>query len=92
MSHFGVEFAAQRRARIANGGTTDNGSRDVYRIEANYHLSLPGYIFLEPSVQYIINPSNFNNPAARDLSDDGVVVALQFGIDLGKALGLSSSN
>lgn len=50
----------------------------------------PGYVFLEPSVQYVINPSNVYNPTARDLNDDGLVVALQFGIDLGKALGLSA--
>ncbi|WP_129139513.1 carbohydrate porin [Modicisalibacter coralii] len=86
------QLEAQRAARIANGGTTDTGSRNVYRVETNYHLGLPGYVFLEPSVQYVINPSNVYNPAARDLNDDGVVVALQFGIDLGKTLGLSASD
>lgn len=86
------QLEAQRAARIGNGGSTDTGARDVYRVETNYHLGLPGYIFLEPSVQYVINPSNFYNPSARDLNDDGVVVALQFGIDLGKAMGLTPSD
>lgn len=84
------QLEAQRMARMTNGGTSEYGSRHVYRIEANYHLALPGYIFVQPSVQYIINPSNFYNPSAPELSDNGFVVALQFGIDLGKALGLTA--
>ncbi|NWO55141.1 carbohydrate porin [Chromohalobacter israelensis] len=86
------QLEAQRDARMANGGSADTGSRHVYRIETNYHLGLPGYIFLEPSVQYVINPSNFYNPSARHLNDDGLVVALQFGINLGKAMGLTPSD
>lgn len=86
------QLEAQRDARMANGGSADTGSRNVYRIETNYHLGLPGYIFLEPSVQYVINPSNFYNPSARHLNDDGLVVALQFGINLGKAMGLTPSD
>ncbi|MHB0775539.1 carbohydrate porin [Halomonas sp. WWR20] len=86
------QLQAQREARVAQGGEDTIGSDDVYRIEANYHVGLPHYIFLEPSIQYVINPSNFYNPGARHLNDDGFVVALQFGINLGMATGLTISD
>ncbi|MHB0774239.1 carbohydrate porin [Halomonas sp. WWR20] len=80
---------AQREARVAQGGVDTAESSGVHRFEMNYHLGLPHYMFLEPSVQYIVNPSNFFNPGARRLNDDGMVVALQFGIDFGLATGLT---
>ena len=43
---------------------------------------------LEPSVQYLINPDNFYNPEARELSGNGFVVGLQVNLDIASLLGL----
>lgn len=78
----------QQQARIANGGDTRLGERNVYAIEANGHFALTRHLALEPSVQYLINPDNFYNPEARELSGNGFVVGLQVMFDVGAALGL----
>ncbi|ROO27625.1 OprB family carbohydrate-selective porin [Salinisphaera orenii MK-B5] len=81
------QLEAQRMLRVASGGEDRSAPDDTYRIEANYHVALPWNAFAEPTVQYVINPSNFYNPAAPRLNDDGVVVGVQLGIDIGKGLG-----
>lgn len=78
----------QQQARIANGGDPSLGERNVYAIEANGHFALTRHLALEPSAQYLINPDNFYNPEARELSGNGFVVGLQVMYDVGAALGL----
>lgn len=78
----------QQQARIANGGDPRLGERHVYALEANAHIALTRQLALEPSVQYLINPDNFYNPEARELSGNGFVVGLQVTLDVGSLLGL----
>lgn len=78
----------QQQARTANGGDPRLGERHVYALEANAHIALTRQLALEPSVQYLINPDNFYNPEARELSGNGFVVGLQVTLDVGSLLGL----
>ncbi|MFJ7141362.1 carbohydrate porin [Pseudomonas protegens] len=78
----------QQQARTANGGDPRLGERNVYALEANAHIALTRQLALEPSVQYLINPDNFYNPEARELSGNGFVVGLQVTLDVGSLLGL----
>ncbi|PNG31621.1 MULTISPECIES: carbohydrate porin [Pseudomonas] len=78
----------QQQARTANGGDPRLGERNVYALEANAHIALTRQLAVEPSVQYLINPDNFYNPEARELSGNGFVVGLQVTLDLGSLLGL----
>ncbi|NVZ20089.1 carbohydrate porin [Pseudomonas costantinii] len=81
-----LEF--QQRMRTDNGGDPRLGDRDVYALEANGHFALSRNVSIEPSVQYLINPDNFYNPGARELSGNGFVVGLQVMLDVGSMLGL----
>lgn len=81
-----LEF--QQRMRTDNGGDPRLGDRDVYALEANGHFALSRNVSVEPSVQYLINPDNFYNPGARELSGNGFVVGLQVMLDVGSMLGL----
>ncbi|MEE4150097.1 carbohydrate porin [Pseudomonas viridiflava] len=78
----------QQRLRTAAGGDPDLGERNVYAVEANGHFALTRNLSIEPSVQYLINPDNFYNPGAPQLSNNGFVVGLQVTLDVGSALGL----
>ncbi|UCZ85001.1 carbohydrate porin [Pseudomonas sp. L5B5] len=78
----------QQQARIASGGDAHLGERNVYALEANAHIALTRQLALEPSLQYLINPDNFYNPQARELSGNGFVVGLQVTLDVGSLLGL----
>lgn len=78
----------QQQARIANDGDSRLGRRNVYALEANANIALTRQLTLEPSVQYLINPDNFYNPEARELSGNGFVVGLQVSLDVGSLLGL----
>lgn len=78
----------QQQARSANGGDPRLGERNVYALEANAHIALTRQLAVEPSVQYLINPDNFYNPEARELSGNGFVVGLQVTLDVGSLLGL----
>lgn len=82
------QLIAQQRARIANGGDSRLGQRNVYAIEANGHFAVAPHVAIETSVQYLIRPDNFYNPEARHLSNDGFVVGLQVMVDAGALLGL----
>lgn len=81
-----LEF--QQRMRTDNNGDPRLGDRDVYALEANGHFALSRNLSIEPSVQYLINPDNFYNPGARELSGNGFVVGLQVMLDVGSMLGL----
>ncbi|MGH8450994.1 carbohydrate porin [Pseudomonas sp.] len=81
-----LEF--QQRMRTDNNGDPRLGDRDVYALEANGHFALSRNLSIEPSVQYLINPDNFYNPGARELSGNGFVVGLQVMLDIGSMLGL----
>lgn len=81
-----LEF--QQRMRTDNNGDPRLGERDVYALEANGHFALSRNLSIEPSVQYLINPDNFYNPGARDLSGNGFVVGVQVMLDVGSMLGL----
>lgn len=81
-----LEF--QQRMRTDNGGDPRLGDRYVYALEANGHFALSRNVSIEPSVQYLINPDNFYNPGARELSGNGFVVGLQVMLDVGSMLGL----
>lgn len=81
-----LEF--QRESRMAAGGDSRLGQRDVYALETNAHIALSQEIALETSVQYIFNPDNFYNPGAPELSSDGFVVGVQLIVDIGTLLGL----
>ncbi len=85
------QIEAQREARVANGGTAERGSRDVFRIETNYHLGLPAYMFLEPSVQYN-QPQQLLQSGSTTSQMTGSSWRCSFGIDLGKAMGLSAAD
>ena len=50
--------------------------------------ALTRQLAVEPSVQYLINPDNFYNPEARELSGNGFVVGLQVTLDVVSLLGL----
>lgn len=78
----------QQQARTANDGDPRLGERNVYALEANAHIALTRQLAVEPSVQYLINPDNFYNPEARELSGNGFVVGLQVTLDVGSLLGL----
>lgn len=78
----------QQQLRTANGGDSRLGERNVYAIEANGHFALTPQLAIEPSVQYLINPDNFYNPEARELSGNGFVVGMQVTLDVGSLLGL----
>ncbi|MCU1725978.1 carbohydrate porin [Pseudomonas sp. 7P_10.2_Bac1] len=81
-----LEF--QRRVRTDNNGDTRLGDRNVFALEANGHFALSRNLSIEPSVQYLINPDNFYNPGARELSGNGFVIGLQVMLDVGSMLGL----
>ncbi|MGZ0716751.1 carbohydrate porin [Pseudomonas palleroniana] len=81
-----LEF--QQRVRTASNGDPRLGERDVYALEANGHFALSRNVSVEPSVQYLINPDNFYNPGARELSGNGFVLGLQVILDVGSMLGL----
>ncbi|MDI3250477.1 Porin B [Pseudomonas fluorescens] len=78
----------QQRMRMAADGDPELGERNVYAVEANGHFALTRNLAIEPSIQYIINPDNFYNPGATQLSNNGFVVGLQVTLDVGSALGL----
>ncbi|WP_240350349.1 carbohydrate porin [Pseudomonas viridiflava] len=78
----------QQRLRVAAGGDPQMGERNVYALEANGHFALTRHLVIEPSVQYIINPDNFYNPGAPQLSNNGFVIGLQVALDVGSFLGL----
>ncbi len=78
----------QQRLRTAAGGDPELGERNVYALEANGHFALTRTLSIEPSVQYVINPDNYYNPGAAQLSNDGFVVGVQFALDIGSVLGL----
>jgi len=78
----------QQRLRTAAGGDPELGERNVYAVEANGHFALTRNLAIEPSIQYIINPDNFYNPGATQLSNNGFVVGLQVTLDVGSVLGL----
>ncbi|OPA92863.1 porin [Pseudomonas fluorescens] len=78
----------QQRLRTAAGGDPELGERNVYAVEANGHFALTRNLSIEPSIQYIINPDNFYNPGATQLSNNGFVVGLQVALDIGSVLGL----
>ena len=82
------QLAFQQRLRTDNNGNPRLGERDVYALEANAHVALSRNLSIEPSVQYLINPDNFYNPGARELSGNGFVVGLQVMLDVGSLLGL----
>lgn len=82
------QLRAQQQARIANGGDSRLGQRNVYAIEANGHFAVYPHVAIETSVQYLIQPDNFYNPGARQLSKDGFVVGMQVMVDAGALLGL----
>lgn len=78
----------QQRLRTAAGGDPELGERNVYAVEANGHFALTRNLAIEPSIQYIINPDNFYNPGATQLSNNGFVVGLLVVLDVGSVLGL----
>lgn len=78
----------QQRLRTAAGGDPELGQRNVYAVEANGHFALTRNLAIEPSIQYVINPDNFYNPGATQLSNNGFVVGLQVMLDVGSVLGL----
>ncbi|GAB7528609.1 carbohydrate porin [Pseudomonas sp. 3A(2025)] len=78
----------QQRLRIAAGGDPEMGERNVYALEANGHFALTRHLSIEPSVQYVINPDNFYNPGAPQLSNNGFVIGLQVALNVGALLGL----
>lgn len=82
------QLRAQQRARIANDGDSRLGERNVYAVEANAHIAITRHLALEPSIQYVINPDNFYNPEARQLSANGFVAGVQVMLDVGSLLGL----
>ncbi|MBJ2245313.1 carbohydrate porin [Pseudomonas haemolytica] len=82
------QLAFQQQLRTDNNGNPRLGERDVYALEANAHVALSRNLSIEPSVQYLINPDNFYNPGARELSGNGFVVGLQVMLDVGSLLGL----
>lgn len=81
-----LEF--QQRQRINNFGDPHSGDPDIYALEANGHFALTRNLAIEPSIQYLINPDNYYNPGARELSSNGFVVGLQVMLDVGSMLGL----
>lgn len=78
----------QQRLRTAAGGDPDLGKRNVYAVEANGHFAVTRNLAIEPSLQYIINPDNFYNPGATQLSNNGFVLGLLVVLDVGSVLGL----
>nr|WP_241152107.1 carbohydrate porin [Pseudomonas viridiflava] len=78
----------QQRLRTAAGGDPELGERNVYAVEANGHFALTRHLAIEPSIQYIINPDNFYNPGATQLSNNRFVVGLLVVLDVGSVLGL----
>lgn len=78
----------QQRLRTAAGGDPEMGERNVYALEANGHFALTRHLAIEPSIQYLINPDNFYNPGAPQLSNNGFVIGLGLTFDAGGALGL----
>lgn len=78
----------QQRLRTAVGGDPELGKSHVYAVEANGHFALTHNVAIEPSIQYIINPDNFYNPGATQLSNNGFVVGLLVVLDVGSVLGL----
>ena len=80
----------QQRTRIQNGGDPRIGSQNIMRLEVSGHISIVPGIAFEPSVQYIFNPDNYYNPAAKKISSNGIVLAGQLMIDMGFLSGLSA--
>jgi len=80
----------QRLMRIGNGGDPRMGSQNIMRLQGSGHFVLYPGIAIEPSIQYVFNPDNYFNPAARRVSANGVTLAAQLIIDMGFLTGLSA--
>ncbi|PNW15977.1 carbohydrate porin [Acinetobacter sp. AKBS16] len=80
-----AEFQTQQRLDAT--GIDQSTSRGESRVELNMHWQATNYLAVEPSIQYIFNPSNFYNPTAKP-NKDGAVVGLQIVYNLGGRLGL----
>ncbi|GBQ27822.1 carbohydrate-selective porin [Gluconacetobacter sacchari DSM 12717] len=79
----------QRRMRVRGGGDPAMGSQNIMRLELSGHISVMPGIAVEPTIQYIFNPDNYYNPAARTISTNGVVLEAALSVDMGFLTGLS---
>ncbi|MBD9604356.1 porin [Pseudomonas sp. PvR086] len=77
----------QHDQRLLATGVDQGMSKGESRVELNMVWQATPYLALQPSVQYVFNPSNFYNPQA-EVSSDGAVVGLQIVYNLGAQLGL----
>lgn len=72
------------------GGSGSIASPNKVIFEVNGHVQILPRIFLEPAVQYVVNPNNYYAPTSRTLARDGVVVTGTLVCALGQILGLSA--
>lgn len=82
-TYSGAALRNLREARAAAGGS-GTPPRDQVMMELSYGIQAAQAVRIQPNVQYVIHPDQFNDPARlRDLPD-AFIVGLRFDVDLAR--------
>jgi porin len=84
------EFLQDSYSHAGGVGSIAGSNKVIF--EVNSQIRLLRDVFIQPSVQYVVNPNDYYAPTSRNYARNGVVVTATLVWHAGQSLGLSAPN